>query len=111
MHAARASNPVTGAMDEGVTRLMMVVSRLLPIFVTTLLVVASAAAQAKEECSGGRGRACNPRQECLAQAERKLKGAALDAARKDCSRMPTSGTCFGGDIPADCAQSQSQRRK
>jgi hypothetical protein len=33
----------------------------------------------------------------------KLKGAAAEAAKRDCSRMPTSGTCFGApdDNPAD----------
>ena len=91
---------------------MMMASRLVPILATTLLVATPAAAQGKDECSGGRGRACNPQQECMAQAERKLKGSALDAARRDCNRMPTSGTCFGGDLPADCArQTQSPRRK
>ena len=39
---------------------------------------------------------CNPQAECLARAK-KLQGPAADAARRDCSRMPTSGTCFSPD--------------
>jgi hypothetical protein len=45
---------------------------------------------------------CNPQRECMARAEG-LKGPAAEAAKRDCSRMPKSGTCFGapGDTPAD----------
>lgn len=44
----------------------------------------------------GKGYNCNPQAECLARANR-LQGAAADAARRDCGRMPTSGTCFSPD--------------
>jgi hypothetical protein len=46
--------------------------------------------------------ACNPQQECMARAA-DLKGAAAEAAKRDCSRMPTSGTCYGAsvDTPGD----------
>ena len=46
---------------------------------------------------------CNPQAECLARANR-LQGAAAAAARRDCGRMPTSGTCFSpDDTPGDRA--------
>ena len=39
---------------------------------------------------------CNPQAECLARAN-KLQSPAAAAARRDCGRMPTSGTCFSPD--------------
>ena len=51
---------------------------------------------AGREPRNGKPYACNPRAECLARANR-LQGAAADAARRDCGRMPTSGTCFSPD--------------
>ncbi len=45
---------------------------------------------------GGKPYACNPQAECLARAAG-LKGAAAEAARRDCARMPTTGTCFSPD--------------
>lgn len=50
---------------------------------------------------------CNPQQECLARAAG-LKGAAAEAAKRDCRRMPTTGTCFG---PADTPADRSDRSK
>jgi hypothetical protein len=52
--------------------------------------------------------ACNPQKECLARAAG-LKGAAAEAAKRDCSRMPTSGTCYGA--PADAPADRSERGK
>jgi len=40
--------------------------------------------------------ACNPRAECLARAAG-LDGPAAAAAKRDCGRMPKSGTCFSPD--------------
>jgi hypothetical protein len=40
--------------------------------------------------------ACNPQVECLTRAAR-LEGPTAAAARRDCSRMPTTGTCFAPD--------------
>jgi hypothetical protein len=51
---------------------------------------------------------CNPQKECMARAAG-LKGAAAEAAKRDCSRMPTSGTCFGA--PADTPGDRSERGK
>ena len=50
--------------------------------------------------------ACNPQKECMARAAG-LKGAAAEAAKRDCSRMPTSGTCYGA--PADAPGDRSDR--
>ena len=47
--------------------------------------------------SAQKARTCNPQQECIGQVESKLKGQALDAARRDCQRLPTGGTCYGPD--------------
>ena len=46
--------------------------------------------------ANGKPYKCNPQAECLARASR-LQGAAAAAARRDCGRMPTSGTCFAPD--------------
>lgn len=51
---------------------------------------------------------CNPQKECMARAAG-LKGAAAEAAKGDCRRMPTSGTCFGA--PADTPADRSERGK
>ena len=69
--------------------------RLIAPLAVTLLVVASPAAYAAGRDGGARKPyACNPQKECQARAAR-LKGAAAEAAKRDCERMPTSGTCFG----------------
>jgi hypothetical protein len=76
---------------------------LLSGFAVALLVVAAPLAHAAGRDDGGRKPyPCNPQKECMARAA-DLKGAAAEAAKRDCSRMPTSGTCFGapGDAPAD----------
>ena len=51
---------------------------------------------ADRDAKNGKGYSCNPQAECLARAN-KLQGAAAAAARRDCGRMPTSGTCFSPD--------------
>ena len=45
---------------------------------------------------GGKPDKCHPQAECLARATQ-LPGPAAAAARRDCGRMPTSGTCFSPD--------------
>ena len=82
----------------------------------TLISVAAAAVLlvgAPLSYAGGRGDDrkpydCNPQKECLARAAG-LKGAAAEAAKRDCSRMPTSGTCYGA--PADTPGDRSERGK
>jgi hypothetical protein len=51
---------------------------------------------ADRDARNGKPYKCNPQAECLARASR-LQGAAAAAARRDCGRMPTSGTCFSPD--------------
>jgi hypothetical protein len=44
--------------------------------------------------------------------EGKLKGPALAAARGDCQRLPTSGTCYGPDTynpQAECRERQGKK--
>jgi hypothetical protein len=64
--------------------------------------------------SAQRARACNPQQECLAQVEHRLKGGAQGAARRDCQRLPTGGTCYGPDTynpQAECRERQGKKTK
>ena len=77
------------------------------VFVAVLLL---AAAPPLAHAAGGDRKpyACNPQKECLARAAG-LKGAAAEAAKRDCSRMPTSGTCYGA--PADAPGDRSDRGK
>jgi hypothetical protein len=87
-------------------------SRFAPVlFAAVILVAAPVAAQSKDCGAAQKGQSCNPRQECLKQAERALTGPALDAARKDCSRMPTAGTCYGNDAQSTQADCQEPRGK
>jgi hypothetical protein len=67
-----------------------------------LVVITPAPASASgRDLGGGKPYACNPQAECLARATR-LQGSAAEAARRDCARMPTAGTCFApDDTPAD----------
>ena len=51
---------------------------------------------AGREARNGKPYVCNPQAECLARAAG-LNGPAAAAAKKDCGRMPTSGTCFSPD--------------
>ena len=92
---------------------MYAVKHLVPIVIAAVALVAAPVAAQQKEC--GSAKACNPQAECLKRAEAALRGAALAAARKDCSRMPTSGTCYGPDLQsADCQNGkkpQDARRK
>jgi hypothetical protein len=90
---------------------------LLITFAAIALAALPAAAQPKDcgslPSSAQKARTCNPQQECVAQVEGKLKGAALDSARKDCQRLPTSGTCYGPDTfnpQADCREGQGKKK-
>ena len=83
------------------------------LFAAVVLIAAPVAAQSKECGAAQKGQSCNPRQECLKQAERALTGPGLDAARKDCNRMPTTGTCYGTDAQnaqADCQEPQGKKK-
>ena len=83
----------------------------------SLLAAAPLAAAQPQDCaslpsSAQRTRTCNPQRECMAQVERTLKGPAMESGRKDCQRLPTSGTCFGPETynpQADCRERQRRR--
>jgi len=83
-----------------------------------LTLVALPAAAQPGDCgalpsSAQKARTCNPQQQCLAQVQGKLRGGALDAARKDCQHLPTSGTCYGPETfnpQADCREQHGRRK-
>ena len=86
------------------------------VLASLALTALPAAAQTKDcgslPTSAQRARTCNPQQECMAQVERTLKGAAVDAARKDCQRLPTGGTCYGPDTynpQAECRERTTKK--
>ena len=64
--------------------------------VALIATVPTLAYAAGRDWKGGKPYACNPQAECLARAAG-LEGSAAAAARRDCNRMPTSGTCFSPD--------------
>jgi hypothetical protein len=64
--------------------------------VALIATVPTLAYAAGRDWKGGKPYACNPQAECLSRAAG-LEGSAAAAARRDCSRMPTSGTCFSPD--------------
>ena len=83
-------------------------TRLIPVLAAALL-LATAPPFAHAAGDGGRKPyTCNPQKECLARAAG-LKGAAAEAAKRDCGRMPTSGTCYGA--PADTPGDRQERSK
>jgi hypothetical protein len=56
-------------------------------------------------------RTCNPQAECFASIRKDIKGASLDARRKECNRLPTAGVCHGPDRydpQADCRQARKK---
>ena len=85
--------------------------------VAVLALTALPAAAQPRDCgslptSAQRSHTCNPQQECVAKVESKLKGPALDAARKDCQRLPSSGTCYGPDTynpQAECRERTTRK--
>jgi hypothetical protein len=45
--------------------------------------------------------------------EKSLKGPALESARRDCQRLPTSGTCYGPETyspQAECREKQGKKK-
>jgi hypothetical protein len=88
-----------------------------PLLVAALALAALPAAAQPRDCgslpaTAQKARTCNPQQECVAQVEGKLKGPALDSARKDCQRLPTSGTCYGPETynpQAECREAQKKK--
>ena len=94
-------------------------NRVTSILLGAALLLAPLAAPAPaQDCaslptSAQRARTCNPQQECLARVEQRLKGSGLDAARRDCGRLPTAGTCYGPETynpQAECRERQGKRK-
>jgi hypothetical protein len=91
-------------------------TRLALLLACLTLTALPAAAQPKDcgslPTSAQKARTCNPQQECVAQVESKLKGQALDAARRDCQRLPTGGTCYGPETynpQAECRERTTRK--
>ena len=92
--------------------------RVLPLLLAALALTAVPALAQPTDCgalpnSAQKARTCNPQEQCLTQVEGKLKGPALDSARKDCQRLPTSGTCYGPDTfnpQAECKEQQTKKK-
>jgi hypothetical protein len=90
-------------------------SRVVPFLFALLLVAGTAAAQSQDcsrlPTSAQRARTCNPQQECVAQVERTLKGPGLESGRRDCQRLPTSGTCYGPETYNPQAECRERQRR
>lgn len=88
------------------------------LFASLLLAAALPAAAQSPDCSSlpasaQKARTCNPQQECVAQVERSLKGPARESARRDCQRLPASGTCYGPETyspQAECRERQGKKK-
>jgi hypothetical protein len=90
-------------------------SRVVLLLLALVLAAGSVAAQS-QDCSrlptaAQRARTCNPQQQCLAQVERSLKGPALESGRRDCQRLPTSGTCYGPETYNPQAECRERQRR
>jgi hypothetical protein len=91
--------------------------RPLALLLACLALTALPAAAQSRDCgnlptSAQKAHTCNPQQECVGQVENKLKGSALDAARRDCQRLPTSGTCYGPETynpQAECRERTTKK--
>jgi hypothetical protein len=98
------------------TRVAVLLLASLVLGAALVLDAAPAAAQPADcaalPTSAQKAHTCNPQEQCLAQVEGKLKGPALAAARGDCQRLPTSGTCYGPDTynpQAECRERQGKK--
>ena len=93
-------------------------TRVLLLLVAALALAALPAAAQPKDCgalpsSAQKARTCNPQQECVAKVEQRLKGPALDAAKRDCARLPPSGTCYGPETyspQAECRERQGKKK-
>lgn len=78
--------------------------------------VLGGAAAADSHCdslptSALRTRPCDPREECRKAIPADLKGPQLDARKKECSRLPTSGVCHGPDTYNPQAECRAQKKQ
>jgi len=86
------------------------------LFASLLLAAALPAAAQSQDCSSlpasaQKARSCSPQQECVAKVEQRLKGPALESARRDCARLPASGTCYGPETYSPQAQCRERQGK
>ena len=92
--------------------------RVVPLLLAAIALTALPAPAQPADCgalptSAQRAHTCNPQQQCLAQVEGQLKGPALASARRDCQRLPTSGTCYGPETynpQAECRAQQGRKK-
>jgi hypothetical protein len=93
----------------------MAMTRVALLLCALVLAPAMAAAQSQDcsrlPTSAQRARTCNPQQQCLAQVERTLKGPALESGRRDCQRLPTTGTCYGPETYNPQAECRERARR
>ncbi len=80
------------------------------------LVLAAPVAASAKDCealprSALKERDCNPQAECYASIPKDAKVGALEARKKECSRLPKSGVCHGPDRYDPQAECRSARRK
>ena len=88
------------------------------VFGALLLAAALPAAAQAPDCSrlpasAQKARSCNPQQECVAKVQQRLTGPALESARRDCQRLPASGTCYGPETyspQAECRERQGKKK-
>lgn len=98
--------------------MMMTMSKLhfLSGLAALALVLAAPVAASAKDCealprSALKTRECNPQSECQVAIPKEVKGAALEARRKECGRLPKSGVCHGPDRYDPQAECRSPRRK
>jgi hypothetical protein len=94
----------------------MTMRRVIWLLVAALLLTALPTAAQAPDCSNlpasaQRARICNPQRECMAQVERSLKGPAMESGRRDCQRLPTSGTCYGPEMYNPQAECRDRQRR
>jgi hypothetical protein len=80
------------------------------------IALAATLAWASADCSSLptsalRERTCNPQQECFNAIPKNAKGPQLEARRKECSRLPTTGVCHGPDTYNPQAECRAPQRK
>jgi hypothetical protein len=88
----------------------------IPLVLASLALTAVSASAQPTDCgalpsSAQRARTCNPQEQCVAQVVKKLRGDALEAAKRDCQRLPTSGTCYGPETFNPQAECREQSKK
>lgn len=84
--------------------------------VASMILGAVTIASADNHCdslptSALRTRPCNPQEECLKAIPKDAKDPQLEARKKECSRLPTSGVCHGPETYNPQAECRAQKKK